>query len=92
MPQSDALSAETRAMRAVDLALQQAGNLKGRARDRVLRYAAEEAAGRLAAEAAGDGGATSFGSVTANGGSAGAPGTEAHVRALGERIRADAAD
>jgi hypothetical protein len=66
--QSQALSDETKAMRAVDLALQQAENLPEKARGRVLRYAAEESAGRLPAGAAGDGGATSFGSVTANGG------------------------
>ena len=34
-------------MRSVDAALQQIGKLKGRARDRVLRYTADEVADRL---------------------------------------------
>jgi hypothetical protein len=45
--QSAGLSAETKAMRAVDLALQQAEDLPPLRRSRVLRYAAEETAARL---------------------------------------------
>jgi hypothetical protein len=65
--QSEALSAETQVMRAIDLALQKTDELSGRTRERVLRYAADQVADRLPAEvAAGNGAAGSFGSVTAN--------------------------
>lgn len=45
--QSEALSAETQVMRAIDLALQKADELTGRTRERVLRYAADQVADRL---------------------------------------------
>lgn len=49
--QSQALSAETQVMRAIDLALQRTDELSGRTRERVLRYAADQVADRLAEQA-----------------------------------------
>lgn len=44
--QSEALSAETQAMRRIDLALQGADDLTGLAKERVLRYASDQVADR----------------------------------------------
>jgi hypothetical protein len=80
--QSEALASETAVMRQFDRAMQNASDLGGRARERVLRYVADQVAEQLGY--GGNGTATTVGGVTAAGGVAwGGPGGGSSASAAG---------